>query len=540
MIKYYNTQQVGYLMMNNVRKRIYSFLLASTIANTIMCTNAEKISEEPNRYYFEENRGEKDFKSLDDIILNYEEEGKNVSNLAEKYTSNIFKIENENEFTNYFDINIENVEKQYIEYVKEKENYEHTYNSLYDSETNDIRWDKVAIKIWFNSIEKNYFNYKPLSYTDVNYVVYLFKDYLIKLKQDYPKIDIKEIACKLKTMNFYYDKDDLGVYAHATRKYIVFNDSDENIKKFDPNSNTSIHEFFHVMCFSCTCDNKKNYETNGLDLVLKNSDSENKDIYGIYYTFIEEASAERVMYHYTNNLPRVYNDYQKIIDNIEFVLSLNSNYNLDSYVESCLYNEPLKFIRRFPVGNENNKENFVDNVRMLVIYDTLLRYGYPNDKVLNNIMNRGNTPEEINESFFKLINYSQTQLTKLFFTNMIVLNEEQKNINNIEYYNYLINLFENRMYQACRLILMNWGLDEYSEKVINEYQESFEKMKNEYIKYFNYYYNDDYTELFDSNILNIPDISNITSLEKKDFYKKLESEIEIDVLCKPRKLTLKQ
>ena len=95
MIKYYNTQQVGYLMMNNVRKRIYSFLLASTIANTIMCTNAEKISEEPNRYYFEENRGEKDFKSLDDIILNYEEEGKNVSNLAEKYTSNIFKIENE-------------------------------------------------------------------------------------------------------------------------------------------------------------------------------------------------------------------------------------------------------------------------------------------------------------------------------------------------------------------------------------------------------------------------------------------------------------
>ena len=81
--------------------------------------------------------------------------------------------------------------------------------------------------------------------------------------------------------------------------------------------------------------------------------------------------------------------------------------------------------------------------------------------------------EEKNACITDLINYSQSQLTKLFFSNLIVLNEQHMNENLHEYYAYLIRLFDKRMQQANKILLNENDLPFDYDLVTEEYNNYF-------------------------------------------------------------------
>lgn len=441
--------------------------------------------------------------SLDDIIITYSEEGYELSEKASNTIENIFEIENESLDTGYFCITEDSVEIQFVGYDKEDEVDYHVFNRLYNKENDTIDWVAAAEVIYLNSLDSLIYTAMPIE--DVEYILDSLKEYIENIKSDFSEINMEEIACKLSTFSLLYARDKYPTLAGTAKDYIVYYDSDGNIKTFDPDNSTSRHEFFHFLCFGCSCkmdfthftaeglniSNPTTYRAENGELKFYSID----DIYGISYTFIEESLAERNVYTYNRTSPTTYFSYQKITDNIELALSINENYVIDEYVSQCIYRKPIDFIRNFPVGNENSEENFTDNVRMLIIYDALLRCDYDNEQYLLNCLAQYETEEEKDECIANLINYSQSQLTKLFFSNLVVLNEQHSEENLHEYYAYLIRLFDQRMQQANKILLNEWGLSEDFDLVTEEYNRYFNDYKTHYLSYLISCYPSEYQDI---------------------------------------------
>ncbi len=525
----------------------------------------KEIVNEQKVEYIDDYVSENDFTSLDDIIVSYEEQGMNFSPSANESINNLYAIENENSTTPYFNINKEIVEKQYMDYVAQRKNIKHKNSRLYDEENNTILWDEAVNIVLENSKKAAGGEYTSLSQEEIKYLIDVLKEFILNLQKDYPKLDIEEIACKLESYVFLYDTQNYTVhsnqklFATATHLEIVYYDENQDIRTFDPLNVTSIHEFFHFVCFGCDCKHDHNmYYADGINLISplyfidKNTGKQvnfyDSNMNNYNFTFIEEATAERVMYNYTDEMSLTYTSYKKVCDTIEFVLSLNDNYQIDSYVEDLIYHEPIKFVRSFPVGNENEKENFADNIRMLSIYDALLK---------NTIDSNGNHEirvcfndceniEEKKQKITELLSFSQSQLTKLFFSNMIVLNENHGHEIDYDYYLFLTQTFYGRMQQINRMVAKNWDL---SDEVQSEYTVYFNEMKNQYVQYLCNYTKSPISQgvftfanwKIESGQL--PDVEAYPEYLPKDriqFYNFICSELVTDELSISRKLSLQK
>lgn len=517
------------------KKKIISFLLAGLAATqSISCTSSkeeilkserimeENIKEEDTQEEYKDlssltDQQEQDtvteevIETLEDIIVSYSEEDISLSMEGRESVENLFAIENENLETSYFNITEDKVERQFVEFANQEGVTEHMYHDLYDADTNTILFDEAVDVIYKNSQESIYIKVSEdeqgedikqictgMSKEDIAYILSLFKDYYPEMKSKYPAIDAKEIACKLQGGSLYYTSSYIFLRAKTTYKYIVYFDSEQNIYTFDPTNSTSIHEFFHFICASCDCAfNPSMYHAEGVNIIAPEysfndvgfEDYAKKDLKGFAYGFIEEASAERTMFSYLGEMPSDCFDYQKVVDNIEFVLSLDENYPLDNYIDASLSHDPIQFIQEFPVGDANTKENFTDNVRMLVVYDSLLHYGDVNKKYIDATL-ANCTQEEQDQRISHLILYSQSQLTKLFFTNLIVLNETHPDKKDLSYYAYLMDIFYGKMQQTNEILSEIWDLPE-SCKVNEAYDESFYQMKEMYINYICSYYQEE-------------------------------------------------
>ena len=559
------------------KKKIYSFILAGLAATQVLaCSKNESTSEvEVKSKEVEETETliettelmendlkcdfvDEEFEIFDDVVETYEEAGAVLSSCAEQNIDDVFNIENDSVETKYFSITPEKVERQIDEYLKQDKLAEHTYNELYDEENKAIFWDKAADVVYENS-QQEFLDYQNLSKEDIVYVISLLKDYCNNLKDN---IDLKEVACKLSTLNLYYGVDETKELFHTavtTSRYIAFYDSNKDIHTFDPTDSTSIHEFFHFLCFGCNCvHDRSKYYANGINIVAPEYSFEAgyKENYadlgltGFEYTFIEEASAERVMYSYLGEIPTSYNYYQKVIDNIELVLSLNENYNLDNYVYNCLKKQPLQFLNNFTVNETNAKENFTDNLRMLVIYDSLLRYDATHENVnsqnFGKVFDNCQNYEEETQSISNLVIYSQSQLTKLFYNNLIVLNEKYADKNNLEFYSYLNQIFYARMIQVNEIYSYIWDFD--SSDINIKYDEYFKQMQQTFVNYLREYYQDSSlilanVEAYGQDFMDLPEITNyptFVSNDKIKFYENLKNELPNMDLSIPRKVSLRK
>lgn len=541
------------------KHKIYSLLLASLTFTQLASCGEENIVEENGITYIDDYTNEHDFDTLDEIIVTYSEEGIELSSEATKQVEEIFAIENENLFTSTFCITKHTVERQLMEYANQEEFDWHFNDQLYNPLSKTISWNKAINIVYQNSLKNVSIlsdDYSVLSKDDISYVMELLKEYILQMQIDYPELNIEEIACKLEGLSLFYAPDSFPTLASTARDFIVYFDGEQDVKTFDPKNTVSVHEFFHFVCFDCECENRiGRYTADGIDLGTPDYsvnletheifDYQLYELYGLRYTFIEEAAAERVMYHYNDELPTTYFNYQRITDNIEFALSLDENYKMDSYVQDCIYQRPIHFIREFPVGNINTQENFTDNVRMLIIYDALLRYSGANGKVISDVFSLCETDEEMYKTIAEMVSYSQSQLTKLFFTNLITLNEKHSDEYNLTYYLYLVNLFDARMKQANQTFINIWGLPENYSGIVDTYENYFDEMKKHYIEYLtNYYQKEGFEDVFTT--LNtegnyIPDLEFYPGYVPKDrirFYQDLEKAIKNDAITVSRKLIL--
>lgn len=466
-----------FLFFTIIVANIISLFKTETVGEAVT-TEIEEVTDEDPEQEIEIH----EIDSLDDIIITYSEEGYVLSEKASNTIENIFEIENENLDTGYFCITEDSVEIQFVGYAKEEKTDYHSFNHLYNEENDSIDWVAAAETIYLNSMDSLIYTAMPIE--DIEYVLELLKDYIENIKTDYSEINMEEIACKLSTFSLFYARDKYPTLAGTAKDYIVYYDSDKNIKIFDPDDSISCHEFFHFLCFGCNCEiDLAKFTAEGLNVSNSSVENYTDDIYGISYTFIEESLAERNVYTYNKTSPTTYFAYQKITDNIELALSINENYGIDEYVSQCIYRKPIDFIQNFPVGNENLEENFTDNVRMLIIYDALLRCDYDNEQYLLDCLAQYETEEEKNACIANLINYSQSQLTKLFFSNLVVLNEQHTEENLHEYYAYLIRLFDQRMQQANKILLSENNLPTDYDLVIEGYDCYFNAYKTHYLSY---------------------------------------------------------
>ncbi len=543
------------------KKKMYSFVLAG-LAVTQLTGCGKKLEQNENDIVNNTEilteSTEENIETLDDVIVTYSEDGINLTQNGEESVEEIFNIENETTETDSFYITQENVERQIEEYLSQDELERHFNTDLYDLENNDIFWDK-AIDVVYQNSQKAPKNFQSLTKDEISYVLSLLKEYCNNLKDT---IDMSEVACKLNDLSLYYGFDEVKELFHTaetTSKYIAYYDSNKDIHTFDPTDSTNIHEFFHFLCYGCSCEHDRSkYYANGINLVAPEYSFDNgyKENYedlnltGFEYTFIEEASAERMMYTYLGEMPTSYNYYQKVTDNIEFVLSLNDNYQLDSYVNNCLEKQPISFLRAFPVSDYNSQTNFTDNIRMLVVYDALLRYDFnrinTNSKYFGDILDKCNSYDEEIQSTSNLILYSQSQLTKLFFTNLVTLNENHPDKNNLEYYSYLIQIFYGRMNQTNTMFANLWDFDDV--KLNEAYDEYFKQMENIYVNYLRTYYQDNNLNLADVQVygeeyVELPTILKYPEFvpeEKEMFYDTLKNELPNLDLSIARKVSLQK
>ncbi len=541
-------------------RKVASFLLASaTLMQTLGCAKEDMPEEKPvtvleytedrEEHINEINDNEKD---IDDIILTYLEQDKNISKIGEQSVATIFEMENENASTDEFHMTENNVEQQVLGYANTSKPLTHSYSSLYNTHDNSIKWENVSEVIYQNSKTAPN-DYVALSESDTLYVTSIIKDYITKVAQDFPNLDMAEIACKLENLSLYYGKTNDAYDATSTPTYIVYFNTDQNVLEADSTGSLTAHELGHFLCFGCTCQNlRDSFSASGININTPESafDENQKlipyhllNMNGLSYRFIEEVATERLMYMYYGELPERYYESQAIVDNIEFVLSLDENHQIDQYVENCLYHEPIEFIQQFPVGLSNTEENFTDNVRMLSIYDALLVDSYPNNLFLEQCLDKCQSEEEKSSTLGNLITYSQSQLSKLFFTNLITVNEAHPDKNNIPFYAEMVHLFEKRMNQANELLANKVNLEDLS-LVNDNYQNYYQKMLADYINYLGDFYQDDkIQETWEkayrvyNNLEYIPDYVSRNSLM---LYANLESASESNSLTFPRLLFIKK
>ena len=368
---------------------------------------------------------------IDEVILTmYEKNNISMSNIGKEYINKIENInyEYDSKWIDKLNINMDILTDKYVVNNINK----HSNNKYYDSKNNTIKWDKLIDIIYENSIRReNNTDYIALSKSDIKIVLSQMNEFLNIVITDYPSFDVSNLACKLSNLSlvyFYREKDDKAKATCVQDMISIGINEDDTNPNLNNYKDLLYHEFKHLFCFSCRDEMKGSYYTAG-------GISSNKG-YDINLKFIEEALAEEYAAKCNSRDMSCYYNQYTVLNTLRLVLSLQDDYDENNFLKYQLLHNPVALLQQFPVYDNN--EIYYRNITMLECFNELLMN---NDSYENNINESSIVPNILvkQDAYQSLFNYSMCELNRMFFTNLVALNES--NDVSLDYNLFLINLY---------------------------------------------------------------------------------------------------
>ena len=450
------------------KKRVCVYALSFTI----LLTGCRLVPNTNNKYvestmYYTKGNNEVNF---DDIVLTmYEKNNISISSLGREYINSIESI-NYNYDTKWIDILNINKNSLTDKYVVNNINT-HSNTKYYDYTNNSIKWNKLIDVIYTNSKnkEKSNDNLVALSKDEIKIVLSQMNEFLDIVLKDYPSFDVSNLACKLNSLSlvyFYREKDDKAKASCVYDMISIGMDEQGNKPDLNKFKGLIFHEFKHYFCFCCKDEMQGNYYTAG--------GISSKDGYEINLKFLEESLAEEYSAKCSNRDITCYINQYQILNTLRLVLSLQNDYSEDNILKYQLLHNPIALLQQFPVYDNN--EVYYRNITMLECFNELLMN---NESYQNKLEEyETNTKSVIfikQEAYQSLLNYSMCELNRMFFTNLILLNET--NNVSLDYNLFIIELYKKQNEENIN-ILSTIELD--SSVYINNYNELYNMFINYY------------------------------------------------------------
>lgn len=478
-----------------------------------------------------------------------------IENICNNEISEVYEYYNE-EYVNLLDINELNATDTYANF-EDIEIINHQYETYYDEEKDSIDWDSLAHKIYLNGLNPpqndKLKETSNLSIKEIKKKLKNMKYFLAILKRDFPNYDVKELACNLENYSFLKgnvkDKDEntLAWTTHDSITYLI-NKNLEN--KLDiKQEEIDYHEYFHIFINSCQDITEKENIAGLYDGVYihspfspeyyDNNELDELAILRYSYDFLQEIYAELYSSEIAQSEQTSYIELDEILNTIQITLGVDENYQIDSILRDLIYKDPITFIKHFPVYGRDKTNYFLNNLRMLKSFDILLLgqdrqswyYEYVEKNGLNN-----------DEAIKNLKSMSLSQLSKIFFHNLIILNENYKEELNLQDNYYLMRLFEKMLYNS------SCAIDNiYKYRIGSVDDSSYKLEKEDFIIYLSKKYNlnkqDIINEYKESNCIEfininyeLPDFFG----DKKDYYSELMESMLFTSIYTPSNITLRK
>ncbi len=481
-----------------------------------------------------------------------------IKDICDNEIREVYEYYNE-EYINILDINELNATDAYANFEKIEE-ADHKNTIYYDEEKNSIDWEHVAHKIHLNGLNSpqnaDLKSTESLSIKEIKERLKNMEYFLEKVKQDFPDYDVKELACKLEDYSFLKgkvkDKNNtvLAQTSQDSITYYINKELESNSKEIK--TETDYHEDFHLFTNSCQ-DIIENEDISSLyggifvhspffPKYYNNEEADELAIIRYQYTFLEEIYAELYASETAKVSQSSYFYFDEILNIIQVALGLDEEYQIDSILKDLFYKDPIAFIRHFPVYGDDETNYFLNNLRMLKAFDILLLGPNRQSFYFDSIEKNGLKNKEAIMNF-KLMSFSQ--LSKIFFHNLIIINERYKNEIEFQDNCYLIRLFEEMLYKASFAIDNIY--EDHTNTMSSVENSSYELEKEDFIKYLSRKYNlaeqrlmDGYEASVCMNYINtdyeLPEFFG----EKKDYYNNLMKYLQNSTTSTPYNITLKK
>lgn len=478
-----------------------------------------------------------------------------IENICNNEISEVYEYYNE-EYVNLLDINELNATDTYANF-EDIEIINHQYETYYDEEKDSIDWDSLAHKIYLNGLNSPQNDALKETYTlslkEIKQKLKRMEYFLKVIKQDYPNYDVGELACNLENASFLKgkvkDKDEKIVArtSHYSITYYINKNLENKLK--GKQEAIDYHEWFHFFINSCqdiieiknivglfdgvyihSTFYPKYYDNNKLDELA---------VLRYRYDFLQEIYAELYSNDVANSEQFSYLNYDEILNMLQIALGVDENYQIDSILRDLIYKDPITFIKHFPVYGRDKTNYFLNNLRMLKSFDILL-LGQDRQSWYYEYVEKNDLNDE--EAIINLKLMSFSQLSKIFFHNLIILNEIYEEELSLQDNYYLMRLFEEMIYRSSSAID-----NIYKYKIGSVDDSSYKLEKEDFIIYLSKKYN-----LQKQNIINEYKESNCIEFikidyelpeffeDKKDYYNELMKFLPFSSTSTPYNLTLRK
>ncbi len=517
-------------------KSILFSLVCVTASNGIGMTIGDYLAKSKEFRVEQKNEDKKErelSKSLEDIYFDIED--KEILSLSPLGKEKIEEICN-NKLTEidprfderYIDaltINKETAATAYIDF-KELKIDSHRKSDYYNEKDESIDWENLADRIYENSqeyvLEYSGPDTKSFTKEEVEEKIKTLETFAAQVKTDFPDFDMEELVCKLEDYSF-IEKKKIPTYPDRLPLVTASDDCFTYYveKKEVENTNTDLYADFHVFVNSCI-DKKEAEEISKVDggIAISTNPYINKGFdwcasSRYHYAFLEEIYAELYSQEKSTQSQNNYMNYDEVLDAIQLVLGLNESYKIDSILEDLLYQDPISFINHFPVYGEDKDDYFVENARMLQSFNTLLKR---NPDYFSSLIKEGLIQEE---AFRNLDAAAVSQLSKIFFSNLMVMNEKHYMDMSLEDNYAMTQLFVVHLQNMQKAVIQS----NRAYSIIITGQSTFLEDMNIFFDYLSEKYNIEQEKVqqgyLDYNLLDDYTLPSFLSEEKKEFYQSL-------------------
>lgn len=309
-------------------------------------------------------------------------------------------------------------------YANTEDTTSHTYTALYDSSTDSIDWEKAIDYIYVNSMikadeEEN--TYAPAKSEITEYVSFLQEAYN-QIKSDFTKYDTKKLACKLEYFAILKSATQENSNIAVTNNTEIILNPIYDILREKSREDTIIHEKLHLAV--CDCIDSKREVLFGTSILSTPAPRVKEDLFTTeryHWRFIEEGYTALYTKEMTKGLQESYNTYDEAIDLLQAILALNENYQVDDILKQMIYQEPVEFIKNFPVYGQDEEKFMLDNLKALKGLDILVG---ANEQWINYLDSNYPKLDYTNEAQLEMSQAIHKQFAKIYFNNLIVLNEQ--------------------------------------------------------------------------------------------------------------------
>lgn len=391
------TQKEGEFMTKEAKNKLKSLAISLLLGSSLGCVVGKSAV-----YAIQEiislKEEEEGSKVINQLMQDTEVQ---VSDNANTVINRISSINVDNMYMDALGIDKDNIAMTYKEYIKERNN--HKYQSLYDEQTDSIKWEEVSKKIYESSKDVEGSSNSSLGMTEsfseenVKIIVEMLETTYNQVKQDFPNYDTEELACKLEyyaLLKSDYDRESVAAstYNDQIVFYPIYNLLPEKQKE-----DFIYHEGFHLFSNNCV-------------------DNRSKDYLAYFMPpFIEDYYASKYAQELTDYYQMSYMNYNDGVDLIQAALALNDNYQIDDLLTDSIYNDVESFFKEFPVYGNDKEKFFLDTITALRGLDLLL----DSDSSTNYL-----SLKYTDSAQQSIIDSVYSQISKIFYNNLIVLNEQ--------------------------------------------------------------------------------------------------------------------